>query len=336
MVEVKKYHINYETGNPGVCRAQVKCPFGADLSIEHYADKESARAVFEDYMENPMSTGSRLVLDRYKIQSDLLRGKYPFSEVEKFNEAINRRNAYDKLLHRKYEGNERKNSQNPDLSSAKKPHVLKSLAFHDQSRVIGFTNDFEGIVAEQTELVDKSDAASIAWVKTLTDREVDAVKSYSCGSESYSRSFSTSEKHEISEHLHSALSKAPRIPGTHVYSGLSRYTRDTVLSAIENQGEVFEIDRALSTTLNPAQINGFMRNNEEENNRDDYVALEIETNEGALMNAISSSPQEMEILIPPGRYELVSERRDVEFLWNEEMGGRKADRVLRLKRLDTS
>ncbi len=35
------YHINNKTGNPGVCRAKVKCPYG-DLVDEHYSDRETA------------------------------------------------------------------------------------------------------------------------------------------------------------------------------------------------------------------------------------------------------------------------------------------------------
>jgi len=45
-----KYHINPETGNPGVCNAKVKCRFG-DLEADHYISKEAAREAFEKRME---------------------------------------------------------------------------------------------------------------------------------------------------------------------------------------------------------------------------------------------------------------------------------------------
>jgi hypothetical protein len=40
-----RYHINLETGEPGLCRATQKCPFG-DAS-EHYASKDEARSAYE-------------------------------------------------------------------------------------------------------------------------------------------------------------------------------------------------------------------------------------------------------------------------------------------------
>ncbi len=41
-----RYHINPKTGNPGICHAVRKCPFG-DIESEHYSTKEEARAVYE-------------------------------------------------------------------------------------------------------------------------------------------------------------------------------------------------------------------------------------------------------------------------------------------------
>jgi hypothetical protein len=41
-----KYHINPETGNPGLCSAKVKCPFGGD--DVHYFSKEAAQKAFEE------------------------------------------------------------------------------------------------------------------------------------------------------------------------------------------------------------------------------------------------------------------------------------------------
>ena len=44
---MKKYHINPETGSPGVCQATGACPFG-DLEKDHYSTRESARAAYEN------------------------------------------------------------------------------------------------------------------------------------------------------------------------------------------------------------------------------------------------------------------------------------------------
>lgn len=53
-----KYHITAK-GNPGVCRAKIKCPFG-DLEKEHYATKEEARTAFEKKMEESSAQSSSL------------------------------------------------------------------------------------------------------------------------------------------------------------------------------------------------------------------------------------------------------------------------------------
>lgn len=41
-----RYHLNPKTGDPGVCRATVACPYG-DLARDHYGSKEEARAAYE-------------------------------------------------------------------------------------------------------------------------------------------------------------------------------------------------------------------------------------------------------------------------------------------------
>lgn len=41
-----KYHINPETGEPGECKAEIKCRFGSPE--EHYTSAEAARKAFED------------------------------------------------------------------------------------------------------------------------------------------------------------------------------------------------------------------------------------------------------------------------------------------------
>lgn len=40
------YHINPETGNPGLCKAAQRCPFGS--SEEHFPTKEDARRAYEE------------------------------------------------------------------------------------------------------------------------------------------------------------------------------------------------------------------------------------------------------------------------------------------------
>jgi hypothetical protein len=44
-IKMGKYHINPETGNPGLCRAQQQCRFGG--SSAHYGSEQEAREAFE-------------------------------------------------------------------------------------------------------------------------------------------------------------------------------------------------------------------------------------------------------------------------------------------------
>lgn len=43
-----KFHINPNTGEPGLCKATISCPFGGEDN--HFDSPEAARAVFEDRM----------------------------------------------------------------------------------------------------------------------------------------------------------------------------------------------------------------------------------------------------------------------------------------------
>lgn len=67
-----KYHINPETGNPGVCNAKVKCRFG-DLEADHYTSKEAAREAFEARMDE-LASPDKLFEERASaIQAKLSR-----------------------------------------------------------------------------------------------------------------------------------------------------------------------------------------------------------------------------------------------------------------------
>lgn len=50
-----RFHINPNTGTPGVCRAAVACPFG-DLQNDHFDSAEAARAAYETKAEAEFST----------------------------------------------------------------------------------------------------------------------------------------------------------------------------------------------------------------------------------------------------------------------------------------
>lgn len=49
-----KFHVNPETGNPGVCEAEIACRFKLDAN-EHFTSAEAARAAFEERMGSSFS-----------------------------------------------------------------------------------------------------------------------------------------------------------------------------------------------------------------------------------------------------------------------------------------
>lgn len=69
---MSKYHVNPRTGNPGVCRASIKCRFGGSSS--HFATKEEARADYEDSQERlaRRATSPREAMER--LDKEVSRG----------------------------------------------------------------------------------------------------------------------------------------------------------------------------------------------------------------------------------------------------------------------
>ena len=66
-----KYHINPDTGNPGLCKAAGdNCPFGGDDA--HYDSPEGARAAYEEKMAQQSNLPPVATSDKLKI-SDLVR-----------------------------------------------------------------------------------------------------------------------------------------------------------------------------------------------------------------------------------------------------------------------
>lgn len=64
-----KYHINPETGDPGECKAEIKCRFGSPE--DHYTSPEAARKAFEErqplFPSKPSNESPAEVLDRARV-----------------------------------------------------------------------------------------------------------------------------------------------------------------------------------------------------------------------------------------------------------------------------
>ena len=67
---MSRYHINPATGEPGACRARVRCPFG-DMETDHFPSAAEARRAYELRM-NPVKLSSFLDLDL--LRRDMAEG----------------------------------------------------------------------------------------------------------------------------------------------------------------------------------------------------------------------------------------------------------------------
>jgi hypothetical protein len=79
------YHINPETGEPGKCRALIKCRFG---DAEHYDTEESARVAFETKMSKqstflvPVNKETSVEVDQLSLAEELKQLKQSNSNLE--------------------------------------------------------------------------------------------------------------------------------------------------------------------------------------------------------------------------------------------------------------
>jgi len=194
----------------------------------------------------------------------------------------------------------------------------------------GYSNLLSDIDEQRDKLIDDAIEVSRAWIDTCSSAEISALRDYTNSSDEYAIKSTSGKLSQKWIDFESAVDRAPRLKETFVsYTGVNSYYVNNILSQAEN-GEV-DIDRVLSSSLNPAQVNGFATS-------DEYgrtLALEVETNKGAFMDIVSHSPHEMEVMLPKGKYEVIEVLEDVTYLWGREKGfGRTIDKVLRLRFVD--
>lgn len=212
---------------------------------------------------------------------------------------------------------------------------VSSFTFEDGERV-GIPNSMSDLENTNPELLAQMSAASESWIRRLSSSEIGSVLAYADSSLEYAEVVAKgfSETHL----LHGAISKAPSfVDEVTVYSGLSEHMRAAVLSQIDAGEKTISLNRAQSASVNPAQVNGFMASFAKDGKKvvpSPTAALEIVTTRGAVMTRISQSPHEMEILLPPARYEVLGEMTDVTYKWADNGMGRVANRVIQLRMID--
>lgn len=66
-----KYHVNPETGTPGVCQAKKQCRFGGDS--EHYASPEAARESYEKKMNGAEGQGLSKAVSKQSVETEKVK-----------------------------------------------------------------------------------------------------------------------------------------------------------------------------------------------------------------------------------------------------------------------
>jgi hypothetical protein len=322
-----RYHYNPSTGESGQCRAKAgNCPFLAE-GARHFDTKEGARRGYEEFQEAGFqSLTAQLMVTRARLQRQIIelftkKQDEPLSsEQERLLRAMaDERSSIESAI---------KNSSKdfPHTASVKgekpKKVIYEEIADDRGTVVIGISNVEEELVAKAPQTARALVNISEEWLSRLSTEEAHAVWNYALDPNS------ANGKGEI---LSEAIEKAPTLEPTKVFSGLSNHVARDVMSQVAS-GKV-TLDYPISTSMNPAQVNGFM-GKFEGLVAQPGIALEIETTVGGSMASASHALYEFEILLPAGTYEVVEERKDVKFLWSEDGVGREADHFIKLRRVD--
>lgn len=332
-----RYHINPKTGNANICRAKFgNCPYEREDFAEHYGTKEDAQKAYEKQMENPVSEISRLIGIRGRAHQAIMEeftknDTSPFGDTEQAAR-VKLRNAIEDAI-------EKYNPTGVDDSGKLNNKPVKIRApkvVHTDDSIIGFGNAVEEMINEQPELWDDMAKSGEQWIGNCSSDEAWSIFKYSCSSNEYAKTYS--EKDDVFvKSLNKALEKAPKFsePLT-VFSGLSCETRDLVLAQNPEIGSKIHIGRALSTSVNPAQANGFMRGDNFVDGKiveGKHVALEIIAEQGGVMSSVSRHQHEFEVLLPEASYEVVGFEENKELMWGEGRRGVTADLVIKLRQL---
>lgn len=320
---MSKFHINPDSGNVAICRAQnFNCPYQKELQ-QHYSTKKDAEKAYEDMMERPISEVSQLIQQRNMAQKIIVEMSklygYGNDLPPVYKEYCDKRNSIDKKLKSFSEGHEDllDNDGYEYENSTIKLESLPDIDYDDFSRV-GFSpyNDDKNMENLKS-FWDSVNNASQKWLKNLSSEEALSVYEYGINTVKYKQSFIDGKNnHEI----HKALKKAPKFEETTVYSGLGVYMRDTILKNVHEGKTTIHIPHIVSTSLNPAIVNSFMQESLE---LSDLVSLEIRTEHGGVMTEISKFSEEAEMILPPGHYEILEERKNVSYYWSDKLDSRR-------------
>lgn len=219
--------------------------------------------------------------------------------------------------------------------------VLKGLTFsnnflNEEDRV-GFSN-LEGDIndAERFMVMKDANRISEAWFNSCSTLQIYALRKYSLESKDYAVATNESNLPLQWEVLESAVKNSPRLQSPIiVYSGLNDYAGKELLQQFtdgtaskDDIGKIVSFNRVLSSSINPAQVNGF-------SSVVNPIVVEVETAHGAVLDMMSNHTGEAEVLLPKGEYEVVNVLNNITYFWNKDKkSGREAKLVIQLKLLE--
>lgn len=323
------YHINPKTGRAGLCRAQKQCPFGgAEIHFEtkSEANDYSLRSMpaVPSLKSNKLSAAGTLVLKLAKAQNVLIeksKSGLDRADDKNFWKDIEVRNSFRDKLEKELPWDD---SDAPAYDDSEVFSISSDFIETDAPRR-GYSNDFLKFGAGEEEAYAVLDEASKLWLKRLSTAEVKAIVIYNFSADSYAKIQAgleepTEDDRLFVKYFHSALDKAPKTAKPYVvYSGVSLERQEDIASQAENGA--IDLNRIQSASLNPAQVNQFSHYHAA-----DGVVLELRLNRIASLSLFNIHRGEMEVLAPPGKYELSQKLTNVGYFWNEK-SGREMGRV---------
>lgn len=330
-----RYHYNPLTGEPGACRAKAgNCPFLAEGAL-HFSTKEQARKAYEEFQEKGFQClTAQLMVMRARLQRDIIAifskkidGGLSEAEDELLKSMASERNAIEKAIN----SSSKEHHSNAPTAVKRAQKILYEIIADDRGdSIIGIPNREEELTEKAPQTAQALVDISEQWLSRLSTEEAKAVWDYAGNPET------ANARGEILSH---AIEKSPLMEPTKVYSGLSLHVARDVMTQV-GSGKI-TLSYPISTSVNPAQINGFMTEtymDETDGSKNiariEPVAIEIETTVGGSMASASHALYEFEILLPAGTYEVVDRKEHVKFLWEEGGPGKEAAHFIRLRRID--
>lgn len=329
------YHVNPETGNPNVCRAKKRCPFGGETA--HWTSAAEARTAYERQVELSgmralrglrLSKGARLLFALDRAQQDLIAhtdGDYSY-RGEAHERLRDDKIALRNRLLQKIEHDLPWDPSDEPAYDDGETVVMETRRFEGAERRQGYSNDWFEPTEQEKEVYRELDAASAAWVKRLSTAEVKAVVLYNVDATKYAKAMAgeaTEIEPEFVQYFHSALAKAPRTERPFVaYAGISRERCLAVRAQCE--AGVLDLTRVQSASANPAQVNGFMFQSDWQGPNDE-TALEFELDRAASLSAFNVHKGEMELLVPPGTYSVTGKHHGVDYVWGRNAANEGSD-----------